>query len=196
MTATATKAAAAKERARLKREAEAAGEDAEGVASDAGDAGTEDAKPRRAMPVYELEEVDAPPESAPDRPRGHGGITPRKSPYVELLTQMLEAGEGKWFQLARFSLAGAATTAARRLYTGQSPVPNGRWELNAVKLVNPEDPDGERTSALYARLHDADVDSVEFVNVTDRDKKWIAKYYQKQAEANADGDAGTDSASD
>lgn len=117
---------------------------ANAVAGEGTQAGTQTAAPKRTrnMPTYDLEVMDELPEES---------VGGRRRLYFDLLTKAAESPE-KWVRIAHFQTPTGANNALREIKAQKREIPEGDWEFKAVKVVNPDNPAGQRHSQLFAKL--------------------------------------------
>lgn len=99
-------------------------------------------------PEYAVAAVDAFPEEAPS-------LRGKQDTYVTLLQPIVDAGKpDQWYEIASFKTPTGAHGACDALEAGERKLPSakGSWEFKAIKVVDPENPDGKRHSKLFARF--------------------------------------------
>lgn len=101
-------------------------------------------KKTRNMPTYMADKVSELPEDA-------GGGKGRANLYFDILTKVSE-DPLEWYVIAEFKTPTGATGAAKSLREGERKLPNGEWEFEPRKCLNPTNPAAPKWSKLYARF--------------------------------------------
>lgn len=102
------------------------------------------ATPKRAMPTYPMEKVDALPEDAANATGGRSNL------FLGLL-EKVATDPGEWYCIASYKTASGAPNALKEIRTGNREVPQGEFEFETRKVANPEGR-GPKHSKLFARF--------------------------------------------